>query len=150
MMKLNDEIKKSNPFKVPDGYFDTLTDRMMAAVKESGEEKQEVDRRDKSSRRITLRPFLALAAAILGFAILATAMVRLVNSGRLSDLNKEGTGLYADLAAEELDTYLIEYELTRAGADEMVLQEGEDISSETIIDYLLMEDIDINDIYELL
>jgi len=38
-MKINDEIKKSNPFKVPEGYFDTLTERTMSAIRQSrGEE----------------------------------------------------------------------------------------------------------------
>ena len=33
-MKLNDKIEKGNPFKVPEGYFDSLTDRTMAAIRE--------------------------------------------------------------------------------------------------------------------
>ena len=38
-MKLNDEILKNNPFRVPDDYFDTLADRTMAAIdKEAGKD----------------------------------------------------------------------------------------------------------------
>jgi hypothetical protein len=32
-MKLNEEIKKENPFRVPDGYFDSLADRTMDAIR---------------------------------------------------------------------------------------------------------------------
>ncbi len=33
-MKSIDEIKKENPFRVPDGYFESLTERTMSAVKD--------------------------------------------------------------------------------------------------------------------
>ena len=150
MMKLNDELKNNTPFKVPEGYFETLTERMMTAVSDSHGQDQSGEDAVNPSRRVMLRPFIALAAAIVGFAIVATVMIRLVSSDRLSGPFEKGNGMYAELAAEELDTYMIEYELIRAGTDGMVLPEEEEISSEAIIDYLMMEDIDINDIYELL
>jgi len=149
-MILNDEIKKSNPFKVPDGYFDTLTERTMSAVKESHNQEETAESIGMPVRRLVLRPFFALAAAILGFAILATVMIRLVNSGSVSEQYQEDISLYADLAAEELDTYMIEYELSQTEPVEMTLAKEEEISSEAIIDYLMMEDIDLDDIYELL
>jgi len=149
-MILNDEIKKSNPFKVPDGYFDTLTERTMSAVKESHNQEETAESTGMPVRRLVLRPFFALAAAILGFAILATVMIRLVNSGSVSEQYQEDISLYADLAAEELDTYMIEYELSQTEPVEMTLAKEEEISSEAIIDYLMMEDIDLDDIYELL
>ncbi|MDX9774140.1 MAG: hypothetical protein RBT02_12075 [Bacteroidales bacterium] len=150
MMKTNDEIKKSNPFKVPDGYFDTLTDRTMSAITESHDGEETAKGTGRPSRRIVLRPFLALAATILGFAILATVMIKLVTNDRASDQYEADNSLYADLAAEELDTYMIEYELNQTEPDDMRVANEEEISSEAIIDYLLMEDIDLNDIYELL
>lgn len=166
-MKLNDEIKNPNPFKVPDGYFDTLTDRTMSAIRQSREEEEatreatlsieaEASQEQaggtgagKPVRRISLRPYLAFAAAILGFALLATVMVRLVTGDRASSGYEAGNGLYADLAAEELDTYFIEHELLRTEPGDMTGTE-QSISSDVIIDYLMMEDIDLNDIYELL
>lgn len=166
-MKLNDEIKKTNPFKVPDEYFDTLTDRTMSAIRQSREEEEAArdamlsgetgatkEERAKTGtgkpvRRISLRPYLALAAAILGFALLATVMVRLVKGDRTSAGYEASNGLYADLAAEELDTYFIEHELLQAEPGDIRGAE-QTISSEVIIDYLMTEDIDLNDIYELL
>ena len=164
-MQLNEEIKNPNPFKVPDGYFDTLTDRTMSAIRRSSEEedaareamlsaeaaKEEAAETGtgKPVRRISFRPYLALAAAILGFALLATVMVRLVTGERASAGYEAGKGLYADLAAEELDTYFIEHELLQTEPGDITGTE-QTISSDVIIDYLMNEDIDLNDIYELL
>lgn len=166
-MKLNDEIKKHNPFKVPDGYFDTLTDKTMSAIRQSHEEEEaareatlsiesEASQEQaagtdtgKPVRRISFRPYLAFAAAILGFALLATVMVRLVTGDRAASGYEAGNGLYADLAAEELDTYFIEHELLQTEPGDITGTE-QTISSDAIIDYLMTEDIDLNDIYELL
>jgi hypothetical protein len=148
-MQLNDEIKKNNPFKVPEGYFDTLTERTMSAIRTSGEEADAVKEKEKPARRVRMMPFLALAAAIIGFALVTTVVVRVVSGDRGAPGYETGNGLYADLAAEELDTYLIERELIETEEVEMT-GTGQTIPSEIIIDYLMTEDIDLNDIYELL
>jgi len=148
-MQLNDEIKKNNPFKVPEGYFDTLTERTMSAIRQSGEEADVVTEKEKPVRRIRLMPFFALAAAIIGFAVITTVVVRVASGDRAGTEYETGTSLYADLAAEELDTYLIERELIETEQVE-ITGTGQAISSEIIIDYLMTEDIDLNDIYELL
>ncbi len=148
-MKLNDEIKKGNPFKVPEGYFDTLTERTMSAIRKSGDEEDAVTETDRPVRRISLKPYLALAAAILGFAVISTVMVRVMTGDRAAAENETGNSLYADLAAEELDTYMIEYELNQTEPVD-ITGNGQAVSSDVIIDYLMTEDIDLNDIYELL
>jgi len=154
-MKLNNEIKNTSPFKVPEGYFDTLTEKTMSAIREKEQDDISVTGGEKPVRKIRLRPYLALAAAIAGFALIATFMVRLVRNDRAVTMQSDDYSLYADLAAEELDIYMIENELRKAEQDhESVWYEEEtlekEISTEAIIDYLTMEDIDINDIYELL
>lgn len=176
-MKLSDNIKKENPFRAPDGYFDSLADRTMDAIRKDGfrqgpgeTQREEVlpgsvymqlsDTDQPSAlpsaakpRIISMKPFLSLAAAILGFAILAAVTVRLVTGDRSAEGYEPGASLYADLAFEELDAYMLENELfvtdpvTEAMTEEMP---EEEISSEAIIEYLMTEDIDLNDIYELL
>lgn len=169
-MKLNDDTAKKNPFRVPEDYFDTLADRTMAAIRQEEAARQEGGQppvpqagqpsglqvsgpgdagQGKRGRIVNLRPFLALAAAILGFAILAAAMVRLISTDRQGPAKESGASLYAELAAEEIDMYMLENEL---GMTEAVTQEltEEAIPSETIIEYLMTEDIDLNEIYELL
>lgn len=176
-MKLNDEIKKENPFRVPDGYFDTLADRTMDAIraKESHSEIREAQGEGElhgtvhmdtpvaeqpagapfsgKSRIISMKPFFSLAAAILGFAILAAAVVRLVTAGDSAAGYEPGASLYADLVFEELDAYTLESELLvieEVTEAETGAMPEEEISSEAIIEYLMSEDIDLNDIYELL
>lgn len=161
-MKLSDDISKKNPFRVPEDYFDNLADRTMAAIRKEEAGKQEGAEpseqqvsgtgdagRGNGGKVVRLRPFLALAAAILGFAILSAAMVRLVSSDRPGRTNESGTSLYAELAAEEIDMYMLENELI---LDETVSPEltEEAVSSEEIIEYLMTEDFNLNDIYELL
>ncbi len=164
-MKLNDEIRKNNPFRVPDDYFESLADRTMEAIrkeeagKENGNEtgshftvKDSVQAGKtavRTGRTIRLKPFLALAAAIVGFAILATVVLQLVSSERKSGVYEAGSSLYADLAFEEVDTYILERELIQTEPEVTEVREDE-ISSDAIIDYLMTEDIDLNDIYELL
>jgi hypothetical protein len=145
-MKLNEEIKKNNPFKVPDGYFESLTEKTMSAIRAS--EGDEVKREEKAVRRLNPRPYLALAAAIVGFAVMTTVMIRLVTDGK--DQMKQGVSdeFYADLAVESIDTYLIENELNLTETYDLNTS-SDTIPSEAIIDYLIMENIDLNDIYEL-
>lgn len=145
-MKLNEEIPKNNPFRVPEGYFDRLTERTISAIREDTPEGEAAI---QPNRRIRLMPYLALAAAIIGFALLATVIIRVMTADRASAKFTEENSLYADLLIDELDTYMIEDELfmTEAAASTGTEQT---IAPETIIDYLMTEDIDLNDIYELL
>lgn len=169
-MKLNDDKARKNPFRVPEDYFESLADRTMAAIREEEAGRQEGGQvtappagrpsvqqengpgdagQGNRGRVVHLRPFLALAAAILGFAILAAAMVRLINPDRPGKANDSGTSLYAELAAEEIDMYMLENELSMTETVIPALTE-EAVPSEEIIEYLMTEDFDLNDIYELL
>lgn len=161
-MKFSEETGKENPFRVPEDYFATLADRTMATIREAEAAGQEVGQLSKQpvavpgdagsgkrGRIVRLKPFLALAAAILGFAILATALTRLINADRPGRVSDAANSLFADLAAEEIDIYMLEDVLNMT---ETVIPEitEEAISSEAIIDYLMTEDILLDDIYELL
>jgi len=169
-MKLNDKIDKANPFKVPEGYFDSLTDRTMAAIREEesrNEARQAAGQLQgqvpgqapeqaagqaplrKEKRIVTLREFLALAAAIIGFAVIAAVTVRLIGTGQAPAGYEPGSSLYADLAFEEVDAFVIDNELSASEPVSAEMTE-EEISSEAIIDYLMTEGIELIDIYELL
>ena len=146
VMKADEEIKKSNPFKVPDGYFESLTERTMSAIK-SDKEKETHER--KPVRRLNIRSILAMAAAVAAFALVTTVTVRLVTGGRDKHQQDEDNGLYADLAVEEIDTYMIESEWNETEFPDTREAERA-ISTDAIIDFLMTETIDLNDIYELL
>jgi len=65
-MKQNtlDELKGKNPFKVPEGYFEGLTDQIMAQIPEvSHRETKVISLRDR------IRPWLYLAAVFAGLFI---------------------------------------------------------------------------------
>jgi hypothetical protein len=145
-MKPDEEINKSNPFKVPDGYFESLTERTMSAIK-AHEEKGSHE--NKPARSLNIRSLLAMAAAVAAFAALTTVTVRLITSGRNNQQEGEGNGLYADLAVEEIDTYMIESEWDDTEIPDITEVEKA-ISTDAIIDYLMTENIDLNDINELL
>jgi len=151
-MKSIDEIKKENPFRVPDGYFESLTERTMSAVKDIPV--TEMSPVENQGGKVRVMPFLALAAAIIGFAILAAGMVRLVTRDAGSFPREVQDEIYADLVTGEIDTYIIENEwafsedMTESGAD--VQGDETEIQSEAIIDYLLLENVELTDIYELL
>ena len=82
-------------------------------------------------------------------------MVRIVRNDSPATVQSDEYSLFADLAAEEIDIYMIEDELrkTEQGGESARFQEAfleNEISTDDIIDYLTREDIDMNDIYELL
>jgi hypothetical protein len=145
-MKPGEEIKKSNPFKVPDGYFESLTERTMSAIKP---EQEKETNESKPARRLDVRSLLAMAAAVAAFALVTTVTVRLVTGGRDKHQQAEGNGFYADIAVDEIDIYMIESEWNETELPD-TREAEEAISTDVIIDYLMTETIDLNDIYELL
>jgi len=145
-MKPGEEIKKTNPFKVPDGYFESLTERTMSAIK-TDQEKETHE--SNPVRRLTVRSLLAMAAAVAAFALVTTVTVRLVTGGSDKQQQVEDNGIYAALAVEDIDTYMIESEWNETELPD-THQAERAISTDAIIDYLMTETIDLNDIYELL
>ncbi len=148
-MKNDDEIRKNNPFKVPDGYFESLTERTMSAISASEKKGEEEKHEERPVRRLHLRSFLTLAAAITAFAVMTAIAVRSITGSRPDMKPGEESEFYAELEAEEIDTYMIESEWNRkeiSGTTEV----EKTVSADVIIDYLTMENIDLNDIYELL
>ena len=57
---IREKLGQNNPFRVPEGYFDQLTERVMAQLPE---------RRPKS-RLVTLRPWLYAAACVAVVAVM--------------------------------------------------------------------------------
>lgn len=75
MMNVNlDKFTDKGQYKVPEGYFDTLTDRIMANIPEA----QKQEEKKKSAKIISLntRVKIAVAAAIAG-ALISSVTIRL-------------------------------------------------------------------------
>jgi hypothetical protein len=139
MMKKLDNIPEKNPFKVPDKYFEEVSKKILSAT--SG---REHDVR-KVSAFNRFRTHLLIAASIACFVLLSYTAIRLFAPGKvnsqvseaLKDINPESYINDIDISAlEEGASSIIFYE------------EGPDVSKKDIIDYLLKENIEINEIYE--
>ena len=73
-----EKMGQTNPFRVPDGYFDQLTSRIMEQLPDSDAMGQSVERAthiplQKRSRFVALRPWLYAAASVVVVAVMSLA-----------------------------------------------------------------------------
>ena len=63
---------KENPFRVPEGYFDQLTDRVMAQLPEREQKAEQISLSDRhpKSRLVALRPWLYAAACTVAVVVM--------------------------------------------------------------------------------
>jgi hypothetical protein len=140
MKKLNDKQDK-NPFKIPEKYFEEVNRKIISST--SGYI-QKTERKGFYSR---FRSHLLIAASVTGLIILGYSVVKLISSDKLnstlSDIkNNESIELYIN----DIDMLTLE-----ENAALMVLSEEEaDVNKSDIINYLLLENIEVDEIYELL
>ncbi|NMC42189.1 MAG: hypothetical protein GYA43_13625 [Bacteroidales bacterium] len=139
MMSELEKIPKENPFRVPEGYFEELTGRIMKAASN----KPRVKAVEKKLFR--LRPWMTAAA---GLAIITALSITFI----LVSPGKDQTDIYRDLSfngtVEEIfsgmDLSAIEEEV--AGIISTTGFIG--VENSDIIEYLMMQNISILDIYE--
>ena len=105
--QLLSEYGNKRPFKVSDGYFDKLSERIMEHISiDAGNVEQTHKKNIKLIRR--LKPLL-MAASIIGFVFLAvlTYRVFLGNTSLFSDVNETSfekeTSTNEKLTAEDID-----------------------------------------------
>jgi hypothetical protein len=134
------KIKKENIYRVPEDYFKQFPVKMMERIGKQGERQ----RTGHAFRRF-FKPQLAIAAAILAFAILGYLSVRyLFSDGANAELSPQEIAEYFEYYSSELDEGLY-YEVL----DEMEVDEPDDREyDEIIIDYLLDQGIDYQLIME--
>lgn len=134
---LQQEALKKSPFGVPEGYFESFSDRLKERIKEEESSKVPVRRIGITTR------WMALAAALLAAALITTSIIRLSSSN--------GTeGLYPDLAILEQmqvledDRYL--YELL--DEEEIVELDEDEAFASQAIEYLAINDVEMDLIFE--
>ena len=133
---LQHESLKNHPFGVPEGYFEGFSTRLQQRIRE--EESSPVPERRMGSTT----KWLAMAAAVLGAALITTAIVRFTGTG-------ESNGLYPDLALlEQLeifdhDLYLYEY-LDEESAE---LSDDEAFAAQAV-EYLATNDVEMDLLFE--
>jgi len=130
-------LKKENPFRVPDNYFDNLPEKIKANI--HAREKAVI--KPVTSIIDYIKPHLALAAAILGFALIGyTGFRYFINRNSDSQISNQEIAEYMDFYSNDVDNALI-MELLEEQEQQPV--KTDDDLSEEIIDYLLNENIDI-------
>ena len=129
---LQHESLKKHPFGVPEGYFEGFSTRLQQRIMEE-ESSRVPERRIGSATR-----WLAMAAAVLGAALLTTAIIKFSGSGN------EANGMYPDLVLlEQLevfdnDLYLYEYLDT-----ESAQLSDDEAFAEQAVEYLAMNDVEV-------
>ena len=138
MTKLND-IPPKNPFKVPDNYFDEVNRKIISAA--SGIEP--VVRKISIYHRF--RTSILIAASVTGFIIISYGTIKLINSDRSkSTVSEVLYEINPDSLINDIDISSLE----ESASSLVIPQEELDVSKKDIIDYLLRENVEINDIYE--
>jgi hypothetical protein len=137
MMKKSDNIPEKNPFKVPDNYFEEVNRKIIATT---GIDK-EVKVVNIYSR---FRTSLLIAASVAGLILLSFAAIKILTPVRpFSQVSEVLKTISPDSYINDIDLQSLEED-----ASSLVLsEEGPDVSKKDIIDYLLNENVEINDIY---
>jgi len=134
---LQHESLKEHPFGVPEGYFEGFSTRLQQRIR-----KEEISRVPERRIGSTTR-WLAMAAAILGAALITTSIIKFSGAGRDAD------GLYPDMALlEQLevfddDLYLYEYLATESpelSDEEAFVAQAED--------FLAMNDVEMDLLFD--
>ena len=139
MMKELENIPDKSPFRVPEKYFEEVNRKILSATTGSEDETRNIS----SFHRF--RPYLLIAASVTAFLIISYVAVRLLspseNKNHLSELIREYP---QEIYINDIDMYLLE-----ENASELSLpMEISGIEKSDIIEYLLLENIEISDIYD--
>jgi hypothetical protein len=138
-MKNNSKIPEGNPFKVPDNYFEEVNRRIISSTVEN-----------QSSIKghglyMKLKPFFALAASVAVLAILSYTGIKLFShNDELDSLSGIPVEEYSESILNEIDLFTLEENSVLPETTEL----EPNIDKKDIIDYLLLENIDINEIQE--
>jgi hypothetical protein len=138
MEKLN-KISEKNPFKVPENYFEEVNRKIISATSLLAEEPV------KRSIQNRFRPYLLIAASVTGFIVLSYTAVKLFkNDNPYKHLSEAVLNEYTQSYLTEFDIPVLETHIASMSLPEDVPQ----VDKSEIIDYLLLENIEIGDIYE--
>jgi hypothetical protein len=138
MASLN-EIPKKTPFKIPENYFEEVNRKILSSASEVAPERNKV----RFIHRF--RTQLAVAASITGLVILSYAGFRLITHDRVTSQISEIFSIEdKESILNEIDILTLEENISSSDLP----AETSELNSKEIIDYLLLENIEISDIYE--
>ena len=139
-MERESKIKEKDPFKIPEGYFDQVTDIILdKTVSKPG--------RKKGKILEIAKPALMLAAAMIGLVIISYAGLRILIPEKEINMNYDLAEI-SEYALNEIDDLSIIKQLINEQADQQEFQTEDDTEDNDIINYLLDDDIDYTIILE--
>jgi hypothetical protein len=145
MMKESDKITGKNPFKVPDNYFEEVNRKIISATIEAETSTEPEVRKIRLFSR--LRPVLAIAASVTVLVLLTYTALRIfLPDSRNNKMPEISLVEFSDSFLDDIDIQTLEENVDPTAFYDNV----PDVSNSEIIDYLILENIEINDIYELL
>jgi len=133
---LQQETLKNSPFGVPEGYFESFSERLHQRIKEEESSRVPVRRIGTTTR------WLSLAAAMLAAAMITSSIIRHTTSGDRADELYPDLALLEQLQVFDDDRYL--YELME---ETIELNEEEAFASQAI-EYLAINDVEMDLIFE--
>jgi hypothetical protein len=140
-MKRIEEITGKDPFKVPENYFEEVNRKIISAT--AGEEAES----GKKGLIKRLRPYLAVAASVAVLVLISYLAVRVfMPSDDAEPIPEISMQEFSESYLDDIDILLLE---ENAGYL-LFSEEIPEVSNSEIVNYLLLDNIDINEIYELL
>jgi hypothetical protein len=138
MNKLNG-IPDKRPFKVPDNYFEDVNRKILSVT--SGKDR-EIRMVNKHNR---FRTSLMIAASFAGFLIIGyTALKILAPDKKNAQVTEVIQQISPDSYINDIDILSLEVDVSSL----VLTEEGSGASKKDIIDYLILDNIEINEIYE--
>jgi hypothetical protein len=137
-MKELNEISQKNPFRVPDNYFEEVKRKIITSTADHPLPKEKGIYRK-------IRPYLAAAATVAVLTLISITVIHVITSDKSKPLIPEITlNEFSDNYFNDIDLLTLE---EKAGNIEPDLA-GININSKDIIDYLMLENVEIIDLYE--
>jgi hypothetical protein len=138
MMKKSDDINGTNPFRVPENYFEEVNSKIISSASGIGKDPAKI------SIFSRFRTGILVAASFTGLLLISYTAIRLFTTNKT---NTQFSEVFREINTEtliyDIDVSSLEENATSIGIPEDV----PDVPKKDIIDYLLLENIELNDIY---
>lgn len=135
---LQDQSLQKIPFVVPEGYFESFSERLQKRINEERESSVPV-RRIFTSTRFRV----ALAAAVVGLALISFSITMLTRAGNGDSGSYLDIALLEQMQLIEDDSYLIELMDSESEA-----LDAEDAFATQAMDYLAVNDVEMVFLFE--
>lgn len=140
-MKELKDISKENPFRVPENYFEEVNRKIISAT--AGFES--VDHKKVVTRKINL--YLAIAASVAVLVLFSFTALILFNGDKSNhDIPVITLNEFVDNYLPYIDVLTLETNVAEKG--EFLEESG--LSKNDLVDFLVFENIEILEIYEIL